>query len=184
MASGEPTRAASRTPTGRRAPPPAAGGANSMRTASGVSRASRAAAATRAGLTRALADPPPALRRAAALTLAALVATMLLLGTRPGAGAYIPQPPLDKLLHAVVFGGYGVIAWVALGSRRAWLAVALATTIGLADEFLQSLTPGRVASLRDLAADFGGALLAVAIAVWLRRRVTAAPPAPQRRTLG
>lgn len=158
MASGEPTRAASRTPSGGRA-------------------------ATRAGLARALTDPPPALRRAAALTLAALVATMLLLGTRPGAGAYIPQPPLDKLLHAVVFGGYGVIAWIALGSRRAWLAVALATTIGLADEFLQSLTPGRVASLRDLAADFGGALLAVAIAVWLRRRVTAAPPAPQRRPL-
>lgn len=111
------------------------------------------------------------MRWSAGLLCAALVVAMFWLGSQPGASAVIPSPPWDRLLHFVVYGGYATLAWIAFGGRR-WLpAVLVAVAIGLLDEGLQALAPGRTADWTDIAADVAGAVVAVAVLGALRRRL-------------
>lgn len=77
-------------------------------------------------------------------------------------------PGVDKLIHALVFGGFSVIVWTALRSsapggspiRLSLLAVLIATLYGLSDEVHQSFVPGREMDAVDLAADGVGACVA------------------------
>jgi len=69
-------------------------------------------------------------------------------------------PNLDKIVHALVFG---LLAFLLLRSLRAFdfardwrvlLGVGLIVTIiGVLDEWMQSMVPGRTASLMDVLAD-------------------------------
>ena len=110
------------------------------------------------------------MRWSAGLLCAVLVVAMFWLGSQPGASAIIPNPPWDRLLHFVVYGGYATLAWIAFGGNRWVPAVLVAVAIGLVDEGLQALAPGRTADWTDIAADVAGALGAVAVLAWLRRR--------------
>ncbi len=126
-------------------------------------------ATARPGLIGAIVRPGPALRCGAGALGLALVVTMFWLGSQPGASDLIPTPPWDRLLHFVVYGGYATLAWIAFDGR--WLpAVMAAVAIGLADEGLQSLAPGRTADWTDIAADIAGAVVAVWVLGALRRR--------------
>lgn len=77
----------------------------------------------------------------------------------------------DKILHAMVFGGLGVLGYRcnrALAPQRGrkwagWIAVGFATSVGLLLELIQSQLPYRSAEVADLVADFCGAALSVAL---------------------
>jgi VanZ family protein len=73
------------------------------------------------------------------------------------------QPPLDKLLHAGVYGTIAALLWSAgiLRSRIGlWLLV---VGIGILDELQQRSITGRESSLHDLLADMVG----VTLGLWL-----------------
>ena len=126
-------------------------------------------AAATPSLIAAVIRPGPWLRVGAGALGIVLVVTMFWLGSKPGASNFIPTPPWDRLLHFVVYGGYATLGWIASGGR--WLpGVLAAVAIGLADEGLQSLAPGRTADWTDIAADIAGALVAVWVMGALRRR--------------
>jgi len=80
----------------------------------------------------------------------------------------------DKLMHVVAFAGLGVLALNAShgGLRKPALgatvvAMLLTTGYGMLDEFHQSTVGGRDASIGDVAADFVGALVALAVYAWV-----------------
>jgi VanZ family protein len=88
-------------------------------------------------------------------------------------------PHLDKLFHALVYGGLTFVLIYALSVTRGTRpsarlvlgAAALAIVYGALDEFHQAFTPKRAMSAYDLLADAAGA--SVVASVWLvalRRR--------------
>lgn len=82
----------------------------------------------------------------------------------------------DKLLHAVAFGGLGVLGFRLLGYqlphlRKRWingLSIALASLVGLGLELIQSRLPYRSMEFADLVADIVGAFVFVLGAQRLR----------------
>jgi VanZ family protein len=118
-----------------------------------------------------LLDPSPSLRRLSWLVFLLMTVALLYLGSRAGASAVIPPPPLDKLLHMGVFGMLAAIAWVACGSRAVLAPLLIVAFVGLADEGWQALSPERVASVTDLVADVVGASTALLMLTVLRRLV-------------
>jgi VanZ family protein len=120
--------------------------------------------------------PPRWLRLLALLAFALVAVNLFWHGAQPYAVGLF-RPPWDKLAHAVVFGGFAALAWIGLGGTRPradLLAPLAALALGAADEWAQSMHPGRSVGLDDLAADFAGALLAVTVLAVLRNRWTAA----------
>jgi VanZ family protein len=118
--------------------------------------------------------PPRWLRLAAGAAFAVGAVALLYGGTQPQATGLFPAP-WDKLAHAVVFAGFGALAWLALGGRppiAARFAPLAAIAVGVADEFAQSFSPGRVADPHDLLADAVGAVLAVLLLAVMRARDT------------
>lgn len=100
--------------------------------------------------------------------------------SRPGSQVHI-EPPVDKIVHAAVFG---ILAYfLALGtgerSRRHgwWLVPLLVTLFGFTDEIHQSFVPGRSVSAGDIGADFTGAAMAT-LFWWLARRQGRCEAAP------
>lgn len=113
-------------------------------------------------------------RLAALLVYAALI---LYFGTAQPQS--IPAQELlcqDKLLHAVAFGGLGVLiyrcyAWYWPRVDVRWaigLPVAVSTTVGAVLELIQATLPYRSMEFADLLADFAGAALFVIWAKWVR----------------
>jgi VanZ family protein len=126
--------------------------------------------------------PPRWVRAIAALAFVLVAANLFWHGAQPYAVGLIP-PPWDKLAHAIVYAGFAAAAWVMLGAARPTadvLAPAAALSVGVVDELLQGLHPGRVAGLADLAADAAGAILAVAVLCTLRERMRAVPARADR----
>lgn len=88
---------------------------------------------------------------------------------------------LDKLVHAVVYGGLALLLYRGFAShlarRRArrprllagGLAVATSVAYGISDEWHQSFVPGRTATVGDVLADGLGAVLCVGAAIALQR---------------
>lgn len=82
-------------------------------------------------------------------------------------------PFVDKVIHALMFGGFSLTVWMALRcsarhmsvGRLSLLAVLIATLYGLSDEIHQSFVPGRTMDGLDLVADAIGACLAQAMIV-------------------
>ena len=104
-------------------------------------------------------------RRARVVVPLVIMAGMFVVSGSPQAVPALPGGS-DKLLHAAAFALLG-LSWcwaLAAASRPVWrtalLALALAVTWGLSDEYHQSHVPGRVASWGDVAADAVGATLA------------------------
>lgn len=114
--------------------------------------------------------PPRWMRLLALLAFAFVAANLFWHGAQPYAVGAVSEP-WDKLAHLVLYGGFGGAAWVMLGGGRPTadvLAPMAALLVGVADEFAQSFSPGRVVGLGDIAADAIGALLVVMTLVWLR----------------
>ena len=104
----------------------------------------------------------------------------------------IPSTPAlpgrtDKHLHALLYGGFGLVVMRALARGRpdglSWAMVVLTTLIaalyGLSDEFHQSFVPGRQPDAADVVADtVGAALAAGGYWWWGRGRSRTEPPPP------
>lgn len=82
----------------------------------------------------------------------------------------------DKILHALEYGGLGLLLALALeaaGMRvrhAAGAALLVASLYGATDELHQGFVPNRDANVRDWAADTAGAALGAASAAALLRR--------------
>ena len=122
-----------------------------------------------------LIEPRVRLRLLCLILLITLVAVMLYTGQQPGMQAVLLHPPWDKLAHAVVYGGFAGLAWVASGARRGALALATVLAIGLTDEAVQYYTPGRTADVMDLLADVMGGAVALHVLARLRSWRVAPP---------
>ncbi len=82
-------------------------------------------------------------------------------------GSSYSLPGLDKVAHAILFGGLAGL--VSVGLRRSnpglgfrpqfWAPVLFAVFYGVVDELHQAFVPDRTPSLGDLVADAAGALL-------------------------
>jgi VanZ family protein len=119
------------------------------------------------------------LRRAAghAARWAPAVAWALVLAWAGGSGDLPSRPAvphLDKLEHFAAYGVLGaLLAWGWLGAGRVppwWLLLALASLLGAADEYRQSLLPFRDGDVADWAADTAGAVTGFFVAVRLMAR--------------
>ena len=89
-----------------------------------------------------------------------------------GAASFLDlSPPWDKLYHASNFGVLAALLYLATG--RVWLAASLASLYGVLDEVHQAFVPGRSSDAGDWLADTTGALIAVLLFAWLRRRARA-----------
>jgi VanZ family protein len=79
-----------------------------------------------------------------------------------------------KLVHMTEYGLLWLLWLRALGWRQRWAALAIAVAYAATDEFHQTFVAGRDGTVRDVAIDTAGALVAWAL-VELRRRSVAAP---------
>ena len=85
--------------------------------------------------------------------------------------------PYDKVVH---FGMYGVfaalLAYQAMPQMGAWrgmfIALALGSAFGAADEWHQEFIPGRSKDVKDWQADTAGAVAGALVAVAYRRART------------
>ena len=107
-----------------------------------------------------LANPSSAMRLLAAFLLAILIVNLLYHGQQPYAVGLV-RPPLDKVLHLILFASVGTLLWIAAGARHIPMVIVLAVMLGLLDEIMQSFNPGRSADWTDLLADTLGAGLGV-----------------------
>ena len=126
--------------------------------------------------------PPLWLSVLAVAVSCALVIALFGLGSKPVSVGLFPAP-WDKLAHYLFYGGLAGTFWVALRGAPGWAAPGaflLAVAVGIADEWVQFYTPGRDASLGDLAADALGALTAVVVLTSTRRRLTTVERIPAR----
>lgn len=120
-------------------------------------------------------------RRLAVLVYGLAILALTLAPVPDRVSSFVDAPDLDKLVHAVMFGGLGFLACWALGFSRALRTVVLALLLawGMAGlvEFLQGLVPYRMPDLADFVAGALGAVAGVAAfavgAALLRRRVAA-----------
>jgi VanZ family protein len=91
------------------------------------------------------------------------------LSSKPGSQVQI-KPPLDKAIHAAVFGVLGYFLALGAGPRwkwhAAWMAIVGVMGFGAIDEFHQSFSPGRSMGLDDWFADAAGGVAAAAAWLW------------------
>lgn len=112
--------------------------------------------------------------------VAAYVALIFALSSRPHLHAPVTFPLWDKLAHLGEYGILGFLgqraagaSWPASGRAahvRGWLVIASGLVIAVGDEALQSYVPGREASVGDFAFDGLGLALAYMADLLLRRR--------------
>ena len=138
-------------------------------------------------LVASLTAPPARSPRRRALAAAAALACMAVVTYLSSlAQPDIPPGPWawsDKLTHAAVFGTIGLLWALAAarpGARAVLAAVAITAAFGAADEFHQSFTPGRDASLLDLLADTVGATAGALLVTWYSARRWAPPSSASR----
>jgi VanZ family protein len=114
----------------------------------------------------------PRARRNWAVILAVLTLVVLGFALVPGQVERVSFG-WDKTDHALAFASLAFSALYALRGRphlHAWIVLAL-LALGVAIELLQSMVPGRVASVNDIAADAAGIVLGLALATALARRL-------------
>ncbi|MCI0452252.1 MAG: VanZ family protein [Candidatus Latescibacteria bacterium] len=113
---------------------------------------------------------------AAAFAYAALV---FVVSSRPYLRPVGPEFEMkDNLAHGLEYAVLAVLLFRAVGPL-AWpdtattflLVVAVAASVGAADEVFQGTVPGRRRDVVDWASDTTGAALATAVCVWRARRV-------------
>ena len=116
-----------------------------------------------------LGHPSSKMRLAAALCLALLLGNLWYHGQQPYAVNLI-RPPIDKLVHLVLFASIGTLLWIAAGARRLLIVLGIAVLLGMLDELIQWFSPGRSAEWLDLLADAIGACLGVLLCRQIARR--------------
>ena len=116
-----------------------------------------------------LGHPSYNVRLLAALSLALLLGNLFYHGQQPYAVDLI-RPPIDKLVHLILFTSIGALLWIAAGGRRVFVVLGVAVLLGVLDESVQWLSPGRSAEWLDLLADTIGAVLGVWVCRQLARR--------------
>ena len=94
---------------------------------------------------------------------AGLIVVQLLLLQEPAYAVRLVDATNDKLIHFVVFGAIAFFFWLATGGRWPLMVWAVVVLVGAIDETQQIQTPGRTASIADLAADGAGATAALLI---------------------
>ena len=90
--------------------------------------------------------------RGGCIAAAFLMAAMIFLRADSGAGIPLPAP-WDKLAHFLYYGTMALLLAHGVGRRWLWVPLVLVPVIGAADEWHQSLVPGRDASIWDWVAD-------------------------------
>jgi len=95
-----------------------------------------------------------------ALGALAFVATLFWGGRQPVAVGLFP-PPYDLAAHLVAYGVLTGLVWLSVRGRWPWLVVLAVALVGLADEYQQSLLPGRYPTWSDGAMDVLAAVLVV-----------------------
>ena len=101
-----------------------------------------------------------------ALALLAM-ALLVWVNGRPESAGLIPAPR-DKLAHALVFGGLGVL--LVLSGLGYWLGFCIMVAFGAFDELRQMSLPGRHASWSDFGTDVLAAAIVFSLAGWFGRR--------------
>ena len=108
--------------------------------------------------------------RALSALAAGLIVVQLLLLREPEYALRLVDATSDKLIHFVVFGAIAFFIWLATGGRWLLMVWAAAVLVGTLDETQQIQTPGRTASIADLAADGAGATAALLVLTAMNQR--------------
>jgi VanZ family protein len=101
--------------------------------------------------------------RALAALAAGLIVVQLLLLQESAYAVRLVDATSDKLIHFLVFGAIAFFIWLATGGRWPLIVWAVVVLVGALDETQQIYTPGRTASIADLAADGAGATAALLV---------------------
>lgn len=114
------------------------------------------------------------------LPMVGVMAVIFWFSHRPGDALFMPSLfGLDKILHGLAYGVLAAAFLYGLGPRLEgitpwriiWLTTLFCLLYGLTDEYHQTMIPGRICSLGDLAADMcGGGVAGLIYPLWLRRR--------------
>jgi hypothetical protein len=116
-----------------------------------------------------LGHPSFKMRLVAGLCLALLLGNLFYHGQQPYAVNLI-RPPIDKLVHLILFASIGTLLWIAAGAHRVFLVLGIAVLLGILDETIQWFSPGRSAESLDLLADAVGACLGVLLCRQIARQ--------------
>ncbi|OIO68687.1 MAG: hypothetical protein AUJ57_09870 [Zetaproteobacteria bacterium CG1_02_53_45] len=100
---------------------------------------------------------------------------------REGALGYSVIPHLDKIAHFFTFGLIALLISIVLSHLTSSIgrltiaitSLGLATLLGLANEYIQSFSPGRATELNDVLADMAGAIVFLTVWAIVRMRVGA-----------
>lgn len=117
--------------------------------------------------------------RVASLTLAGLLilAIFTMADSSLATGLLNLDPPLDKLLHAAVYGSIAGLLRFSGAVRRVPMLWLIVVGLGVLDELQQMTISGRQASALDLLADIAGISLGLWLVGWLSQRILVVPPA-------
>lgn len=117
--------------------------------------------------------------RGLSLALAALLIFLIfrMADSTLATGSLGLEPPLDKLLHAAVYGSMAGLLRLAGVVRRVPLLWLMLVGVGVLDELQQMTIIGREASAADLLADMVGITVALWLVGWLCQKITVLPPA-------
>lgn len=92
-------------------------------------------------------------------------------------GALNLDPPLDKLLHAAVYGSIAGLLRFSGAVGRVPLLWIIVVGLGVLDEWQQMTIIGRQASALDLLADIAGISVGLWLVGWLCQRILVVLPA-------
>jgi VanZ family protein len=87
------------------------------------------------------------------------------------------NPPMDKVLHASVYGVIALLLQFSGVIKRSYILWFLVIGIGLLDELHQTLVEGRESSVADLMADAVGVTLGIMIIIVLTKLIIVRPDA-------
>jgi len=94
----------------------------------------------------------------AQISLTALILMIFIGGTEPVAVGLFP-PPLDKIVHSLVYGLMLLLAILSFPNTRKLILFIAIVMVGMLDEIHQIYLPGRSAGLDDLSADILGCII-------------------------
>lgn len=94
----------------------------------------------------------------AQIGLATLILMIFIGGTEPVAVGLFP-PPLDKIVHSLVYGLMLLLAILSFPNTRKFILFIAIVMVGALDEIHQIYLPGRSAGLDDLSADILGCIM-------------------------
>jgi VanZ family protein len=93
-----------------------------------------------------------------------IIFNLFWLGAKPEVVALFPlDPPLDKMIHLLLFGLITALLWFSARSGMSYQIFVVVMVVAATDELHQRNLPGRTASLEDFAADLVGVLLVLVL---------------------